>query len=76
MTASNLKSEPYSAIYPYVLLSTYRLLVCQVCRFASVADEVATSLLSVPFSVKEEIHHLSLAHTLAKSSFTEKGTVF
>ena len=35
MTASNLQSEPYSAIYPYVLLSIYRLLVCQVCGFAS-----------------------------------------
>ncbi|KAH7205208.1 hypothetical protein BKA60DRAFT_545465 [Fusarium oxysporum] len=44
MTASNLQSEPCSAIYPYVLLSTYRLLVCQVCAFASVADEVATYL--------------------------------
>jgi hypothetical protein len=44
MTASNLQSEPCSAIYPYVLLSTYRLLVCQVCRFASVANEVATHL--------------------------------
>ncbi|QKD56906.2 uncharacterized protein FOBCDRAFT_203955 [Fusarium oxysporum Fo47] len=44
MTASNLQSEPCSAIYPYVLLSTYRLLVCQVCGFASVADEVATHL--------------------------------
>ncbi|KAH7231250.1 uncharacterized protein BKA55DRAFT_544988 [Fusarium redolens] len=44
MTASNLQSEPCSAIYPYVLLSTYRLLVCQVCAFASVADEVATHL--------------------------------
>ncbi|EWY79399.1 hypothetical protein FOYG_17444 [Fusarium oxysporum NRRL 32931] len=36
----------------------------------------ATSLLSVPFSVKEEIHRPSLAHTPASSSFTEKGTVF
>ncbi|EXK77216.1 hypothetical protein FOQG_18067 [Fusarium oxysporum f. sp. raphani 54005] len=44
MTASNLQSESCSAIYPYVLLSTYRLLVCQVCGFASVADEVATHL--------------------------------
>ncbi|EXK26248.1 hypothetical protein FOMG_17150 [Fusarium oxysporum f. sp. melonis 26406] len=44
MTASNLQSEPYSAIYPYVLLSTYRLLVCQVCGFASIVDEVATHL--------------------------------
>jgi hypothetical protein len=44
MTASNLQSEPCSAIYPYILLSTYRLLVCQVCAFASVADEVATHL--------------------------------
>ncbi|EXL66760.1 hypothetical protein FOPG_17083 [Fusarium oxysporum f. sp. conglutinans race 2 54008] len=44
MTASNLQSEPCSAIYPYVLLSTYRLPVCQVCAFASVADEVATHL--------------------------------
>jgi uncharacterized protein (DUF2225 family) len=44
ITASNLQSEPCSAIYPYVLLSIYRLLVCQVCGFASVADEVATHL--------------------------------
>ncbi|KAI8416962.1 hypothetical protein FOFC_03275 [Fusarium oxysporum] len=44
MTASNLQSGSCSAIYPYVLLSTYRLLVCQVCGFASVADEVATHL--------------------------------
>ncbi|KAJ0129322.1 Uncharacterized protein HZ326_27574 [Fusarium oxysporum f. sp. albedinis] len=44
MTASNLQSEPCSAIYPYVLLSTYRLLVCQVCGFASIVDEVATRL--------------------------------
>jgi hypothetical protein len=44
MTASDLQSKPCSAIYPYVLLSTYRLLVCQVYAFASVADEVATHL--------------------------------
>jgi rubrerythrin len=44
ITASNLQSEPCSATYPYVLLSTYRLFVCQVCGFASVADEVATHL--------------------------------
>ncbi|EWZ78605.1 hypothetical protein FOWG_17175 [Fusarium oxysporum f. sp. lycopersici MN25] len=44
MTAANLQPEPCSAIYPYVLLSTYRLLVCQICGFASVADEVATHL--------------------------------
>jgi uncharacterized protein (DUF2225 family) len=44
MTASDIRSELCSAIYPYVLLSTYRLLVCQVCGFASVADEVATHL--------------------------------
>ncbi|EXM15419.1 hypothetical protein FOTG_16213 [Fusarium oxysporum f. sp. vasinfectum 25433] len=43
-TASNLRSESCSAIHPYVILSTYRLLVCQVCGFASVADEVATHL--------------------------------
>lgn len=30
MTALNLKTEPYSAIYPYVLLSVYRLPVCHV----------------------------------------------
>jgi hypothetical protein len=42
--ASNLQSESYSAIRPYVILPTYRLLVCQVCGFASVADEVATHL--------------------------------
>ncbi|KAJ4070936.1 hypothetical protein NW761_015041, partial [Fusarium oxysporum] len=35
-----------------------------------------TSLWSVPFSVKEEIHHRSLAYTPASSSFTEKGTLF
>ncbi|KAH7169695.1 uncharacterized protein B0J16DRAFT_393500, partial [Fusarium flagelliforme] len=44
ITASNLKSEPCSAVYPYVLLSTYRRLVCQVCGFASIVDEVATHL--------------------------------
>ncbi|KAH7231630.1 uncharacterized protein BKA55DRAFT_524254, partial [Fusarium redolens] len=44
ITASKLQSEPCSAIYPYVLLSTYRLVVCQVCGFASVADEVTTHL--------------------------------
>ncbi|KAL9563885.1 hypothetical protein ACKAV7_011920 [Fusarium commune] len=44
MTASNLQSETCSLIYPYVLLSTYRLLVCQICGFASVTDEVATHL--------------------------------
>jgi hypothetical protein len=43
-TASNLQSESCSAIRPCVILSTYRLLVCQVCGFASVADEVATHL--------------------------------
>ncbi|KAH7199034.1 uncharacterized protein B0J16DRAFT_360609 [Fusarium flagelliforme] len=43
MTAASLQSEP-SAIHPYIVLSTYRLLVCQVCGFASVADEVATHL--------------------------------
>jgi hypothetical protein len=42
--ASNLQSESCSAIHPYVVLSTYRLLVCRVCGFASVADEVATHL--------------------------------
>jgi hypothetical protein len=36
MTASNLQPEPCRAIYPYVLLSIHRLLVCQVCEFASV----------------------------------------
>ncbi|KAF5698067.1 hypothetical protein FMUND_15204, partial [Fusarium mundagurra] len=44
MTAASLQSEPCSAIHPYVVLSTYRLLVCQACEFASVADEVATHL--------------------------------
>ncbi|KAH7231099.1 hypothetical protein BKA59DRAFT_536212 [Fusarium tricinctum] len=43
MTAESLQSEP-SAIHPYIVLSTYRLLVCQVCGFASVAEEVATHL--------------------------------
>jgi hypothetical protein len=42
--ASNLQSESCSAILPYVILSTYRLLVCRVCGFASVVDEVATHL--------------------------------
>ncbi|KAM0362018.1 hypothetical protein ACHAO7_011321 [Fusarium culmorum] len=42
--ASNLQSESCRTIHPYVILSTYRLLVCQVCGFASVADEVATHL--------------------------------
>jgi hypothetical protein len=44
MAALNLQSELCSAIYPYVLLSIYRLLECQVCGFASVADEVGTHL--------------------------------
>jgi uncharacterized protein (DUF2225 family) len=44
MTTSNLQPESCSAIYPYVLLSTYRLFVCQICGFASVADEIATHL--------------------------------
>ncbi|KAJ0130219.1 hypothetical protein HZ326_26672 [Fusarium oxysporum f. sp. albedinis] len=44
MTALNLQSESCSAIYPYVLLSTYRLLVCQVYRFASIANKAATHL--------------------------------
>lgn len=30
MTDCDLRSEPWSAIYPYVLLSTYRFLICQV----------------------------------------------
>jgi hypothetical protein len=42
--ALNLQSESCGAIHPYVILSTYRLLVCQICGFASVADEVATHL--------------------------------
>jgi hypothetical protein len=42
----------------------------------SQSSVVATSLLSVPISAKGEIHLLSLAHTLVKSSFTERGTVF
>ena len=42
MTAANLQPARRSAIYPFILLSTYCLLVCQICRFASVADEVAT----------------------------------
>ncbi|KAG7000202.1 hypothetical protein FocnCong_v013233 [Fusarium oxysporum f. sp. conglutinans] len=42
--ASNLQSESCGAIHPYVILSTYRFLVCRVCGFASVADEVATHL--------------------------------
>ncbi|CZS75066.1 unnamed protein product [Fusarium graminearum] len=42
--ASNLRSESCGAIRPYAILSIYRLLVCQVCGFASVADEVATHL--------------------------------
>ena len=43
MTAASLQSEP-SAIRPYIVLSTYRLLVCQVRGFVFVADEVATHL--------------------------------
>lgn len=43
MTAASLQPEP-SATRPYIVLSTYRLLVCQVCGFASVADEVAMHL--------------------------------
>jgi seryl-tRNA synthetase len=39
-------------------------------------QEETTSLLSVPFSLKEEIRRCPLAHTPASSSFTEKGTVF
>ena len=42
--ASNLQSQSCGAIHPYVLLSTYRLLVSRVCGLASVADEVATHL--------------------------------
>jgi hypothetical protein len=37
---------------------------------------LATSLWSVLFSIKEEIHHGSLAYTPASSSFNEKGTAF
>ena len=44
MRAASLQSEP-SAIYPYIVLSTYRLLMCQVSGFASAAEEeVATDL--------------------------------
>jgi hypothetical protein len=53
-------------------MKTQRLLLIEQPKMAA----MPTSLLSVPFSVKEEIHHLSLAHTLVKSSFTERGTVF
>jgi hypothetical protein len=43
MMAASLQSEP-SAIYRYIVLATYRLLMCQVSGFASAADEVATDL--------------------------------
>ncbi|RKK23830.1 hypothetical protein BFJ66_g17349 [Fusarium oxysporum f. sp. cepae] len=54
MTASDLRSEPCSAIYPYVLLSTYRLLICPVYGFASVTDEVATHLKTRHRDIKPE----------------------
>ncbi|KAI3570569.1 hypothetical protein IWW34DRAFT_903503 [Fusarium oxysporum f. sp. albedinis] len=41
-----------------------------------IRQHLATSLWSVPISVKEEIYYCPLAHTPASSSFTEKGTVF
>lgn len=44
MTAASLQSEQFSATHPYVVLSVYRLLVCQACELASVTDEVATHL--------------------------------
>ena len=33
-----------SVIYPFILLLEYKLLVCQLCQFGCVADEVATHL--------------------------------
>jgi hypothetical protein len=42
--ASDLRTEPCNAIYPYVLLSKYRLLVHQLCRLAFFTDEVAIHL--------------------------------
>jgi hypothetical protein len=48
-----LRSEPCSAFYPYVL-STYRLFICYVCGFASIAHEVATHLKTRHRDIKPE----------------------
>jgi hypothetical protein len=53
-TAFGLQPEPWSAIYPFVLLSTYRLIVCQECGFASVVDEVDTHLKTRHRNIKPE----------------------
>ena len=63
---SNLQFESCSAVHPYVLLSTYRLLVCQVCGFAPVADEVATHLKTRHRDIQLE-HRQELVKKITKS---------
>jgi hypothetical protein len=46
--------ELCSTIYPFVLLSAYRILVCEVCGFACVANEAGTHLKSRHRSIKKE----------------------
>ncbi|KAH7199165.1 hypothetical protein BKA60DRAFT_411898, partial [Fusarium oxysporum] len=42
--SSTIESSSSDAIYPFVLLPQYKILICQVCQFGCVADEVATHL--------------------------------
>ena len=46
MAESDDQSGPRGPIYPFVLLSSHRILVCQVCGFTSVADEAKSHLLA------------------------------
>ncbi|EXL64628.1 hypothetical protein FOPG_19117 [Fusarium oxysporum f. sp. conglutinans race 2 54008] len=54
MAASHSRLEPCSAIYRYVVLSTYHLLAYQLYEFASEADEVATHLKTRHGDIKPE----------------------
>lgn len=46
MTEFDDQPELQGPIYPFIPLSSYRILVCQVCGFASVADEAKSHLLA------------------------------
>ncbi|KAJ0129663.1 hypothetical protein HZ326_27239 [Fusarium oxysporum f. sp. albedinis] len=42
--SSTIELGTSDAIYPFILLPQYKILICQVCQFGCVADEVATHL--------------------------------
>ncbi|KAH6986796.1 hypothetical protein EDB80DRAFT_756491 [Ilyonectria destructans] len=49
-----IKSGSANTIYPFILLPRYKILVCQVCQFGYLADEVATHLRTRHYNI--ELH--------------------